>query len=353
MASWLSEEDFQAAHEFVRACELAPDLDSYRSAVLGISSHVSGNITSYNEVDLLHDRLVAQLDPVDAITEAQRRQFERDAHQHPVIAHMDATGDLTPRAISDFLGEREFHALGLYRHFFGQLEIEDQIAFGLPGPPGLVLGVAINRPERGFSARDRSFLGFVSPHVGRAYVVARARARVRAALASAELQLSPASAVVVLDAVGRPEAVSPVAERLSRAFFGQDLEVGRSLPGPLETHVARARRREPQESLKGELVVERDATRLRACFVAGIAGEPDSLLLDAEANPLARGRIKSLGLTDREAEVVRLLAAGRANAEIAAELGISARTVQRHLENVYDKLEVRNRAGVLGRLLAG
>lgn len=350
----LSEEDFRNAHEFVRICELAPDLGSYRSAVLQIASHVPGNITSYNEVDLVHDRLVAQLDPVDAITDEQRRRFERDAHQHPVIAHMDATGDLTPRAISDFLGEDEFHSLDLYRSFFGQVGVEDQIAFGLPGPPGLVLGVAVNRPERGFSARDRSFLSFVAPHVGRAYTVARARARVRTALASAELQLSPTSAVVVLDAAGRPQAVSPVAGRISRAFFGQDIELGRELPGPLATHVARSRSRGSRQSLAGELVVERDASRLRSCFIDGAgAGEPDALLLDAEANPLAVGRIKGLGLTDREAEVVRLLAAGRANAEIALDLGISTRTVQRHLENVYDKLGVRSRAGVLGRLLRG
>lgn len=50
------------------------------------------------------------------------------------------------------------------------------------------------------------------------------------------------------------------------------------------------------------------------------------------------------GLTAREFEVLQLLAAGRRNREIAAELVLSERTVQRHISNVYGKIGVRNRA---------
>jgi LuxR family transcriptional regulator, maltose regulon positive regulatory protein len=50
------------------------------------------------------------------------------------------------------------------------------------------------------------------------------------------------------------------------------------------------------------------------------------------------------GLTAREAEVLGLLAAGHTNNEIAAELVISIHTVERHLQNAYRKIGVRNRA---------
>jgi DNA-binding NarL/FixJ family response regulator len=49
------------------------------------------------------------------------------------------------------------------------------------------------------------------------------------------------------------------------------------------------------------------------------------------------------GLTDREAEVLVCLAAGRTNAEIADELVISRKTVARHLSNVFTKLGVSTR----------
>jgi DNA-binding CsgD family transcriptional regulator len=54
--------------------------------------------------------------------------------------------------------------------------------------------------------------------------------------------------------------------------------------------------------------------------------------------------LRARGLTPREAEVVGLIAAGRSNRDAAAELGLSARTVQKHLEHAYRKLGVRTRS---------
>jgi DNA-binding NarL/FixJ family response regulator len=51
-------------------------------------------------------------------------------------------------------------------------------------------------------------------------------------------------------------------------------------------------------------------------------------------------------LTDRELDVVRLVALGRTNAEIAAELYVSLSTVKTHLSSVQLKLPARNRVGI-------
>jgi ATP/maltotriose-dependent transcriptional regulator MalT len=50
------------------------------------------------------------------------------------------------------------------------------------------------------------------------------------------------------------------------------------------------------------------------------------------------------GLTEREAEVLRLVAAGRTNREIAAELFLSEKTVSRHLSNIFAKVGVSSRS---------
>jgi HD-GYP domain-containing protein (c-di-GMP phosphodiesterase class II)/DNA-binding CsgD family transcriptional regulator len=52
------------------------------------------------------------------------------------------------------------------------------------------------------------------------------------------------------------------------------------------------------------------------------------------------------GLSDREVEVVRLVAVGRTNKDIARLLGMSPRTAQKHVMNVYDKLGLESRAGL-------
>jgi DNA-binding NarL/FixJ family response regulator len=53
------------------------------------------------------------------------------------------------------------------------------------------------------------------------------------------------------------------------------------------------------------------------------------------------------GLTAREAEVLRLLATGMANAEIARELSLSPRTIDAHLTTIYSKLDVATRGAAI------
>jgi NarL family two-component system response regulator LiaR len=48
-------------------------------------------------------------------------------------------------------------------------------------------------------------------------------------------------------------------------------------------------------------------------------------------------------LTPREREVLRLVASGRANKEIGAQLGITERTVKTHISNIFSKLELTDR----------
>jgi DNA-binding NarL/FixJ family response regulator len=50
------------------------------------------------------------------------------------------------------------------------------------------------------------------------------------------------------------------------------------------------------------------------------------------------------GLTAREAEVLRLLASGKTNRGIARELGLSEKTIARHVSNIFTKIGVSSRA---------
>jgi DNA-binding CsgD family transcriptional regulator len=56
-------------------------------------------------------------------------------------------------------------------------------------------------------------------------------------------------------------------------------------------------------------------------------------------------------LTPRECDVLRWLAAGKTDADIGALLGISVRTVHKHLEHIYVKLGVETRTAAVMRSL--
>jgi DNA-binding CsgD family transcriptional regulator len=65
---------------------------------------------------------------------------------------------------------------------------------------------------------------------------------------------------------------------------------------------------------------------------------------EAAGQRIAAPRSWPAGLTDREVEVLRLLARGRSKKQIAAQLGIAEGTVHTHVVHVYEKIGVSSRA---------
>jgi len=101
---------------------------------------------------------------------------------------------------------------------------------------------------------------------------------------------------------------------------------------------------------------ERDCERLEVlrphlAFLYRQAGRHDASPGHAEATTVqpATPDAGPAGLTPRENEVLHWLAHGKTDAEIAALLGLSPRTVQKHLEHVYIKLGVETRTAAVMR----
>lgn len=79
-----------------------------------------------------------------------------------------------------------------------------------------------------------------------------------------------------------------------------------------------------------------------ACQVFQQLGAASAL---ASVEVLARKKLPAAGsLTEREVQVLKLVASGRTNRAIASKLGISEKTVARHLSNIFNKLDLSSRA---------
>ncbi len=63
-------------------------------------------------------------------------------------------------------------------------------------------------------------------------------------------------------------------------------------------------------------------------------------------------RKRGSGLTSREIEVLQLIAEGMANKQIAVELTISIKTVEKHRQSLMDKLNVHDTAGLTRHAIA-
>jgi DNA-binding CsgD family transcriptional regulator len=73
--------------------------------------------------------------------------------------------------------------------------------------------------------------------------------------------------------------------------------------------------------------------------------------LRENGDPLSTARLEKLGLTEREAEVMRLVVDGRSASQVAEELVISVHTARNHIAHAYEKLGVRNRAAAVAAVL--
>ena len=71
---------------------------------------------------------------------------------------------------------------------------------------------------------------------------------------------------------------------------------------------------------------------------------PPSTTLDRMNCPALGPATLPAGLTSRQLEILRLVATGRTNRDIASEVVISEHTVSRHLQSIYSKLGVSSRA---------
>lgn len=127
----------------------------------------------------------------------------------------------------------------------------------------------------------------------------------------------------------------------------------------LATHVRNARvTRLAQEAVDvagmGTVVLDTQGRLLARHMGQGNLGEAMLLLTLTPPDSDAAQRLRDIALTPRETEVLSWLAKGKTNRDIADILGMSPRTVNKHLEHVFEKLGVETRsaaAAIAGRLL--
>jgi DNA-binding CsgD family transcriptional regulator len=92
--------------------------------------------------------------------------------------------------------------------------------------------------------------------------------------------------------------------------------------------------------------------RVTAVPMEGGGGQVAVVIEPARAADLTPILLESYGLTEREIEIVSLLARGLATKEMAAELTLSSHTVRDHIKAIFEKTQVNSRGGLVARLFS-
>ena len=276
--------------------------------------------------------------------------------ENPLINHYRQTLDGQAVKITDFLTRSEFRRLGLYNDVFRRVGLDQWTTIVLPHGPRAATAISLGRSGRDFSERDRLALNLLRPHLLQAHDNTATLTKVQRESFGMEQTMEKLDrGVVVLGRKGRLQWCTKRAGRWISEYFGPAQDASH-LPDDLRRwveHQLSALVRERGISLpQYPLVKKRAGKRLLVRFVADTLEDHHHLILEEQYIALSAESLKSLGLTNREAEIMLGIAQGKTNKAIAEDLYVSPLTVKTHLQRFYRKLGVETRAEALSRALA-
>jgi DNA-binding CsgD family transcriptional regulator len=335
--------DQHAVLHFLRAAYAIRAADDFVQFVLDqLPALIRSDLTSYNEMAPRERRSRNRVIP--------RQPPERDAawlrvmHEHPVMNYYLQRGSDQVRLLSDFLTKQQLRNMALYSEHYGPLgQIYDVIGI-LWGSADALNGIGLHRTTQ-FAESDRALVNFLRPHLIQAHANAAAFSKATDTAAQLQRALNASGRTVIV--LGRDRTVK-LATASARDWVSVYLGLAESadrLPEPLDLWV-RQHDSALQQILelpdpRDPLVIDRGNHRL---IVRLLSGETELLLLLEEQNTrIEPTSLRPLGLTARENEVLALMANGRSNGEIARALSMRPRTVEAHLEHIYQQLRVSSR----------
>jgi DNA-binding CsgD family transcriptional regulator len=315
--------------EFLGEASSIEGPDPFPRPLLESLAHlVRSDAVVYDELDRVKEMLLwEEAFPVDPVDGPEEPSYWDIRDQHPVCHHHEVTGEFHALKLSDFMTRSELRRTDIYWDWFHPWGVEYQMSVGLDAPLSHTKVFLFNRAGgRDFNERDRAVLDFLRPQLASLYEAAQARRRASESLALLE---EADAGLVILDRAGRVEHATPEALRLLSTYF-------RGYRGGLPDEIVGWLRQERQAPGAEPLRFESEEQSLLVRLVGG------ALLLEEERVPPQ--------LTDREREILELVAAGKTNAEIAEAIWIAPGTVRKHLENVYEKLGVHSRTAAVATL---
>ncbi len=187
-------------------------------------------------------------------------------------------------------------------------------------------------------------------YVTKPIVVEEMLARIRVHLANARLTQSARAALDVsgryllaVNAAAKIMWATPQAQKLLSDALSPDSDDDVVLPDPIPQWLDQARK--GKAGSKAAIMTALPGNEaLRLQYMGRLGSHEFLLRLAKDSGTETPAEFSSeLGLTTREGEVLSWLSKGKTNRDIAQILGLSPRTVDKHLEQIYSKLGVENR----------
>lgn len=286
------------------------------------------------------------VEPQVMITPADLEIYSSYLHEDPVREMFKRTSLTVPQRVSDIIPDSRYYRLGIYNEYFRRVGLDRMMVVGLSVSPDAALSFVLNRHKTDFSERDRSLLAELRPHLINAYRSAEAFSELQQEQARLQTTLEQLEqGLIFLTSDGSVKLITERAHQLLTKYFAPLRGDTNHLPEELARWLAHhgATREMAAESPVTALEVVRADARLHVRLLINSTTGQNMLLLEEKRTTLSFKALESLGLTKREAEVLSWVVEGKTNHVIAMLCDMKPRTVEKHLEHIYEKLGVETR----------
>ncbi len=340
----LSCQDLEACSRAMQGLYAEPSLEAFPDRVFEtLSKLVPAEHITYNE-------LSDQTRPVQVRCFPQRPEIQPLVpqlaavfHTHPLARYASST---VPTRLLDVATVREFSETAAYREYYRLVNVTEQMIFALEtGKRAPRVTFAFNRFRRHFSDRDLGVVSFLAPHISQAYRNARALAAMADEINQVAKGLDAINrAVIVARGDGQICWLSTLAREWLRELFPDFTNLAKRLPPVFQSRMLLAKtKRTPAPGSTFELQLPIGPEQQLMVRFVPIAEGMLLVALERERSAIGRALVDSMDLTPREAEILFWISEAKTNPEIATILGISPRTVHKHVEHLFAKLGVANR----------
>ncbi|HTV26303.1 MAG TPA: helix-turn-helix transcriptional regulator [Xanthobacteraceae bacterium] len=355
----LSERDLRSAMGALQSlADQSADCESFvRAALEQLTGVVASDLTTLSICDLARGSRRVISRKTETLSTADRTAFDLHFREHPLVRfHGSHPGGPTQR-ISDCVSAKAFRNSALHADYYRRIGINHVMALPLWIDQENVISIVFNRGRADFKDGERAVLDAVRRPLAAMYrnLVACEEAGIGLKRVS-RLASDGGWLLMQVGTSGRILDAPPEALRLLQKFFPRNsTEGGARIPEALSEWLSRSRNWglvRPAIDGGEKFTSARLGVKLTVHFV------PDThcpscgyLLMKSERLQQRAVDLQRLPVTEREREILALVAIGKTNAEIASVLTISPRTVQKHLEHIFQKLGVETRTAAAIRAL--
>ena len=267
-----------------------------------------------------------------------------------MVVHFERTGSEQFARWSDLQPLSQFLRSALYNEAYRDMGVRDWCTLLFYCGPNRLEGIGVAQHKQ-IPDAHRDILISISPHLRQAFRLAHTNSALIEMAAMKTGANSHERGIMAIGLDGTITMETPAATKSLKKFFSK--RTGRGLPEQLQRWIANSNdalgKATDVPNVRRPLVIERPGSVLTVHLFSSLGD--NFLMLEERRWAIDPATLADLPLTRRESEVLAHVAVGKTNPEIGTVLGISPRTVSKHVEHILERLGVQTRTAAAASAL--